>query len=251
MRWSGGKSSIPSIWDTSVSDNFNVTEDEMQQLNSQLYSYQCSLDVMNIGLEAAKDVTIEWDMPLQQLVSLIKAADVNEILDISLKENFLELNINILSVQSMHSLNQKQKIDYALPSNDANQTPQVTLPSSYASLCSAILLLSALNTEKIDTLYTQIPKIIALLRYRDIGGKTISKKFSVSPEFSVLFMPTDTAFGQTVSTAGTSFAIGFIEVEQLYDPSPTDGLNSWLTRIFVVKNQMVTLLKQVKNQIRR
>jgi hypothetical protein len=139
-----------------------------------------SIPLRNIGLGAAKELSLNWSFPI---VDLVKA--VNARAQRSLTPAFFEFENDILSLtsQQLHATtsmwrNQKSRfVDYLLPANSDREGVGINVPHAYILIVSALIYFSAKDGG--GGLPTEIPMLRLDVEYSDVGGTRRSSAFNI------------------------------------------------------------------------
>lgn len=160
--------------------------------------FQAGLNLINIGLGAAKHVRLGWDFPIQKMVN-----DTNNLAQRALASTYIDYEDLSFTIKRrdgsgetfMWKNQQTTLIDYVLPANASSLPPIIYLPSAYLVLIE--LSLHFVHTAKNMEELPSIPPLAVSLAYQDIGGREISATFELSFE---LFMTSASRFdGRFVS----------------------------------------------------
>ncbi len=139
-----------------------------------------SLPLHNVGLGAAKEVSLKWSFPIEELV-----ATINEKAQKSLIPAYFEYEDEVLSLKSEQLdastsmwRNQKQdSVDYVLPASTDQEGVSVHVPPAYMELVSALLYFSAKENDHGS--FPDMPILKLELEYFDIGGDKHKTSFNV------------------------------------------------------------------------
>ena len=144
------------------------------------------LRLLNIGLGAAKAVTLTWDFDIDKSVvlanKLAQSAFIGEVIG---HDNGLVSvrNRNSSAITSNWIAQRIEQIDYILPAESAQRVTTVRLPHAYLMLVSKILLNSlALN----DPNLANIPTLRSKVQYGDIGEKSFTVEYDIIMEISTV-----------------------------------------------------------------
>jgi hypothetical protein len=140
----------------------------------QIGSNVFGLPITNIGLGAAKNVTINWTFPIENAVAVVDKCAKEAGLD-----NFLQFDGGVLKMESpmiaSFWINQKtQTTDYVLPASVPGAVIPLSLPNAYILLVSAAVSLNFYS--KIKELggrpeLLEPPALVAAFTFDDIAGK--------------------------------------------------------------------------------
>lgn len=135
------------------------------------------LPLANIGLGAARNISISWKFGIEDAVAKVckyaKEADFDD---------FLSFDRGILRMQSpliaSFWINQKtEAMDYVLPASIEGAVVRLRLPDAYVLLVSAAVSLSSIPSGRPELL--EAPELSVTLVYEDIAGKKHSGSFDV------------------------------------------------------------------------
>jgi len=162
---------------------FNEKENQDEVGNQMMFS----VPLRNVGLGAAKEVTINWSFPIEDLVSTING--LAQKLHITSYFNYDNGTLFLKSEASGDHVSiwanqQKQTVDFVLPA-PVDQVPyNLALPLAYTQLISALIICSA-KSETFDS-FPDIPCLTAEFSYLDIGGSKHSSKFVIQSNISMI-----------------------------------------------------------------
>lgn len=129
------------------------------------------VDLYNIGLGVAKDITVSWSFPIDDIVK-----DINDLAQCTMTAVYISFtNNNALSIKSASFTDctifweneKEQKIDFILPTAINKNPSLLKLPLSYIHLVSMLIFLSIKDKEKKS--FPEIPLLKATFQYTDIG----------------------------------------------------------------------------------
>jgi hypothetical protein len=132
---------------------------------------ELSIPLHNVGLGAAKGVSITWSFPIEVTVK-----EANSLAQQALIPAYFALQDGDLSMTSerfsqttsMWRNQQNISIDFVLPAAVLKDPFVLKLPHAYIQLCSSLLYFSAhIDSRKS---FSQFPPLTADLKYQDIGG---------------------------------------------------------------------------------
>jgi hypothetical protein len=169
---------IPDTW---VIKNRNSQEKEID------FFKNFTIPLRNVGLGAAKEVSIKWSFPFEKTV-----IHVNDLAQKSLTPAYFEFKNQVLTLNSdnlgsyasMWGNQQKTKIDFVLPAPIDQMPVELILPLAYIQLASALVYFSA-KTKNFD-FKNEIPTLHLSLDYLDIGGKKYQSKFAIDINLSMI-----------------------------------------------------------------
>jgi hypothetical protein len=134
-------------------------------------SRELSIPLHNVGLGAAKGVSIAWSFPIEATVE-----EVNSLAQKALIPAYFALQAGGLSMTSerfsqttsMWRNQQNISIDFVLPAAVLKDPFALKLPHAYIQLCSSLLYFSAHIENRKSS--PKFPSLTANLKYQDIGG---------------------------------------------------------------------------------
>lgn len=137
------------------------------------------IPICNIGLGAAKDVSVKWSFPDIKLF----VKEVNKLARNKMPEAFFELDQNdwlcSLNAQTCPVEQESEKTHYILPLSTQQELIMLSVPRTYAHLISAFIFLSAKDDiKRIDDL----PPLHVTLEYFDIGNIKRKNKLKIRPK---------------------------------------------------------------------
>lgn len=140
-----------------------------------------SLPLTNVGLGAAKDISVHWSFPIEEIIR-----QVNDLAQQTLTPLYFDLKDGAVSIKS-ESLRggtsfwknqQNEAIDYVLPAAVQKEPVQLKIPHAFVLMVSALLFVSSKDT--CGKFVLNIPPLVAHLKYRDIGNKAHSAVFEIT-----------------------------------------------------------------------
>ena len=139
-----------------------------------------SLPLRNVGLGAAKEVSLAWSFPIDDLVKTI-----NNKAQRSLTPAYFEYENEVLSLKSeqLHAVtsmwkNQKNGfVDYVLPASSDREGVGIRVPHTYMEIISALLFFSA--KENSSSFDSELPELKLDIEYSDIGGAKHKSSFNI------------------------------------------------------------------------
>ena len=161
---------IPSYW---ISESRDESKTEVMPM--------FSLPLTNVGLGAAKDISVCWSFPIEEIIR-----QVNDLAQRTLTPLYFDFKNGAVSIKS-ESLGggtsfwknqQKEAIDYVLPAAVQKEPVQLKIPHAFVLMVSALLFVSSKDTSGKSAL--NIPPLVAHLNYRDIGNKAHSAVFEIT-----------------------------------------------------------------------
>lgn len=149
-----------------------------------------SLPLHNVGLGAAKEVTLTWSFTISALVRVINDKAQKLLMPAYFKYENEELSLksDLLSAPISMWGNQKQAtVDYVLPASIDQKGVGIHIPHAYMELVSALLYFSA--KEKDAASFPEMPALELELEYFDIGGDKHNSSFKV--ELNLILIHSD------------------------------------------------------------
>lgn len=150
-------------------------------------SYGIWHSIENIGLGAAKEVTIIWQFNTAKACKII-ASTANVHLKVSFGEHFLEIQNaegkKLISTSLLSITDDPITYDFVLPRRDERFTKSPSIPQPILELYTLMFLVryDIFNCKTMPDIYfenfPEFPTLSAIMTYSDIGGKSYSKKFS-------------------------------------------------------------------------
>jgi len=145
-----------------------------------------SLPLRNVGLGAAKAISVQWSFPIEETVN-----QANHLAQRTLTPAYFTLKNGILSIKSdsigtsasLWVNQQHDSLDYVLPAAVQKEPAHLKLPHAFIQLSSALLFL--FGKEKDRKLFPEIPVLKARLEYLDISNKTHTTVFDIKLEVIV------------------------------------------------------------------
>lgn len=157
------------------------------QLESRDNPRELEIPLRNVGLGAAREVSLAWTFPIERVVD-----EANALAQQALVPAFLTFKNGILSIKSdslsnwtsMWKNQQKTSLDFVLPASIPQETLGLRLPNAYIQLCSALVYFAA-RTEK-SAIFHAFPTLTAKLEYQDIGGSRHEVNFELTVELEAI-----------------------------------------------------------------
>jgi hypothetical protein len=139
------------------------------------------LPLRNLGLGAAKNVRIVWSFSYEQAI-----ADINRAAERTLTPAHFSAEDGTISVKSaalgnrrsMWKHQQKASFDFVLPASIEEIPIEVSLPSAYILICSALLFFAL--KDKQESRSMQVPTLTATVEYGDIGDRMHRASFALN-----------------------------------------------------------------------
>ncbi|MBI2275727.1 MAG: hypothetical protein HYU74_00100 [Dechloromonas sp.] len=140
-----------------------------------------SLPLTNVGLGVAKDISVSWSFPIEEVIR-----QINDLAQQTLTPLYFNFEDGAVSIKS-ESLGggtsfwknqQKETLDYVLPASVQKEPVPLKIPHAFVLLSSALLFVSSKNTSRKSA--PSIPQLVARLEYRDIGNKAHTTAFGIN-----------------------------------------------------------------------
>jgi len=146
-----------------------------------------SVPLRNVGLGAAKQVSISWSFPIEKMVET-----VNKMAQKSLIPAYFEYERGALSLKSeklaqhtsFWSNQQKETIDFVLPAPVDESPVRLVVPLAFTQLVSALVYFAA-KADDFDS-FPEIPLLKVEMSYFDIGGSKHSCGFNLEANISMV-----------------------------------------------------------------
>lgn len=140
-----------------------------------------SLPLTNIGLGAAKDISVTWSFPIEQVIR-----QINDLAQKTLIPIYFVLEDDAVTIKSaslgdgtsIWKNQQKETLDYVLPASVQKEPAPLKIPHVFVLLTSALLFVSSKDEGSKSAL--SIPQLVARLDYRDIGNRAHTTAFEIS-----------------------------------------------------------------------
>lgn len=134
----------------------------------------------NIGLGAAKKISLNWSYDVETFISLIHGNNNENAYQINYDEaKLMQLSIDSKIISSMSSKLEKEVVyDYLMPASIDKQEIKIKVPSGYTDLCSILLDLYTSSKRQNDSLLDW-PPLLLTITYQDIGNKTYTKELRI------------------------------------------------------------------------
>jgi hypothetical protein len=155
-------------------------------------SYRLSIPIVNVGLAAAIDVTLEWDYPVDETVKLLN--DLAERLEAPFHLNYDDKFFGALSLRSqvasgptlMWRNTRHGRIDYVLPPSTHSQPCQLNLPGTYILLVAVFYhLQSEAGSKNLqDDTWFDLPNLALELSFRDIANGMHKTSYEIALDVS-------------------------------------------------------------------
>lgn len=141
----------------------------------------------NVGLGAAREISLSWSFPIDRAVE-----EVNALAQQALVPAYLKFEKGMLSITSDNLSNwtsiwrnqQKIFLDFVLPASVPQEALVIRLPNAYIQLCSSLAYF-ATRIEKRST-FPSFPLLTAQLEYQDIGGSRHEASFEFTVEIEAI-----------------------------------------------------------------
>ncbi|WP_214629718.1 hypothetical protein [Paenibacillus agaridevorans] len=178
-----GKGDLPINW-------YNNNDSARSKNSTQKYT----LRIINIGLQTAKDLTVEWQYDINKFIDLIHKYNDDNLYRIEVSDSKW---LNIKSKNGDQGINLKNDLSEYLgfmgTGKNDDECLYLDVPISLQTLISVLLSLCDSSNGKV---LEYQPEISLILQYKDISGKEYSKTikllFSVSA-FHIKYKPAEYA----------------------------------------------------------
>jgi len=162
-----------------VEHKVNEAPDETSILTS------LAIPLHNIGLGTAKELTLEWEFPIDDLIE-----SINEKAQKLLIPAYFEIQGEVLSLKSeqlnastsMWGNQKKETFDYVLPSSIDKHGVNMRVPPAYMELFAALMYFSA---KEADYTLSDLPLLSVTLEYYDISGDKHRSSFDIEVQIVV------------------------------------------------------------------
>lgn len=157
-----------------------------------------SISLRNVGLGAAKNVTILWSFPLEETVDRVNRAAQRTLTPVYFSSD--EWGVSIKSETlgngtSMWKNQQRASLDFVLPAAVQREPTPIALPNAYVLLCSAALFLASKDKDKDSAPSFDVPSLTASVDYLDIGNRTHRSSFKFDLQVIAIAGDGDTFVG--------------------------------------------------------
>ena len=137
-----------------------------------------SLQIGNFGKGVALDVNIKWEVPMSDVISMLKKYDPHNVKDFTLENNFLKLDNSVHNIKG-----QSEKFFPAITEN--LQSPNdITIPYYLTTAFGKYINESIINrpeSSKAKSInFQDFPTANIKINYLDINNNTHEKNFSLS-----------------------------------------------------------------------
>ncbi|MES2284045.1 MAG: hypothetical protein V4547_00070 [Bacteroidota bacterium] len=177
---------------------FSYSTEEIKDGDDSSWSNSITIDLYNLGFAVSKAVEYKWDFDINEAIEQIHSTNRAKYFNVNYQKG-LEISVPSIKYQQFHMVgNQLRKgnINYILPSSIEKIPAKIIVPSCYIDLY-IIFLMNALGyyEEKKDDVQQRnidldnFPPLILTLTYKDLHGKTHSKKFKLQFSFSTITSP--------------------------------------------------------------
>jgi len=167
-----------------------------EKLEELHHSSQLNLEVVNVGLGAAKDVLLEWQINTDDFLKIIKKYDVYDKSEITINDIFLKFDSDDSHLgKSSHIVrNQlKSQIAHILPISiqaTPKWTNKISVPPVYLDLYVHFLYYAMYlrhhAESKAKAYHIEEPPPLGLtITYKDIGGNIHSAAFNLKPSMYI------------------------------------------------------------------
>ena len=165
---------------------FNWVNDDLDNADVEFHK-MFFLPMRNVGMGTAKQVSVRWSFPIEEVVTTVNTLIGQSAINASLRyENeVLVMKSNTINeFASVWSKQQKSSLDFVLPASIEQEPAELKVPLAYMQLVSALVFFSAKNHAS-HTL-PKMPTLKAELSFFDIGGSHHKRYFDIDIQVSVV-----------------------------------------------------------------
>jgi hypothetical protein len=140
-----------------------------------------SMPLSNVGLGAAKSISVSWSFPIQEMVSQVNDLAQRTLTPayFTLKDGAVSIELDNLRAGTSFWANQQQEtLDYVLPAAIQKEPVPLKLPPAFILLSSALVFVSA--KEEGRESIAKISPLVVSLEYCDIGNNTHAAIFEIN-----------------------------------------------------------------------
>ena len=162
---------LPVLW--TKKENGEKTESQP------LWPRSPPLSLINIGLGAAKSVSVSWEFPFEQFTGILNdlAQQYLSATPFSFSETVFAIDSDSLGSCVIYWGKEKRRtIDFILPAAIHHEPVMLTLPGSYCFVVASVLYFYARGNHKGSP---EIPLLTARTKYFDIGGTEREALFGI------------------------------------------------------------------------
>jgi hypothetical protein len=144
--------------------------------------------LVNIGREAAKNVTLTWTFPVEETVATLNS-ELEKLPDCAIRFEYFAGLVQVKAGGQFRSMVQwrgcrEQHLDFVLPVSVDRPDTRILLPPAYSVLVGALIYCRLSKDEPQDI--PSVPPLLLDLEYEDIGGNKYRHHFLVSMEIGVI-----------------------------------------------------------------
>jgi hypothetical protein len=144
-----------------------------------------ALPLRNVGLGAARAVSLVWSFDIEQVVERVNHAAQRTLTPAYFSIDETGVSIKSEVIGDSHSMWRNQRealIDFVLPASVQNEPVSVRLPHAYIQLCAALVFLE--SKDKDIKRAFELPSLCATLAFKDIGGSGHSAVFDIEVQLT-------------------------------------------------------------------
>jgi len=144
------------------------------------------LKIHNIGLGVAKDIDFEWKYDIYDMIEKFYKLSSDTKGELYIEDNrLIYLKDNIVEASSNLSVDNRH-LDFLLAHTDSSNIYNLELPNSYLSIATAIYKNAKIKEIfDLDTFEGGLLPLSLSIKYKDVGGSHIIKKFKIDIKFFV------------------------------------------------------------------
>lgn len=141
-----------------------------------------SLEIFNIGFASARDVVIEWHIPLSEIAHMINGIIESEYYIESDYSGFKLLKNGKAIEETCVIPEKKFEIDFIIPCKDSKDPSHIPLPYGYRKIIGLWIYYSYVNSQKIP----ECKEIEMSLDWKDISGKKHHALFGINIKIDMI-----------------------------------------------------------------
>jgi hypothetical protein len=149
---------------------------------------ECVLQLTNIGLGAARNVTVTWSFPLEAAISEINDLAKQSNIKCLLKSEPEGIRIDLAGTWWWSQVEREQTIEYVLPASISSEKHFIKCPSDYVAVASAALYVAlrpGMQWRKAETKNIRaLPNLTLALEFDDIGGERYKLDYDIEFELA-------------------------------------------------------------------
>ncbi len=140
------------------------------------------IKLTNIGLGAAKHVTVQWSFPFDAVIEEINAACRELDLTEALKFTNERLTSTIVGTTSFWHNQKQDKLDYVLPASFEGEPAHLRLPDAYVLTVATAMFVYFRPDSKMVSKLEKLPPLTVTLDFEDIGGDKYHAAYDIAFE---------------------------------------------------------------------